>query len=351
MSDAIINGKFLSQKITGVQRFAGEISKRLPFNIITPPNNKNNKFYHLNNNLKYVGTNGGVLWEQFLLPKFIKKNYPNALLINLCNTAPILNKNKISCIHDVAFLKHPQYFSNAFTYYYSFIIPLVIKSSKHIITVSDFSRQQLIDSYEIPENNISVISNGCSLFEQQNKVYSNPHPKPYFLFIGSLDPRKKLLFLLDAFKKANIKDYDLVCIGNFHKSFNKKFIEAIQVFTADKRIHFLQDINDETLISYYKHARALINPSVYEGFGLPLIEALSLKCPVIASEIPVFKEVGLDHIDYFKSEDKMELIYFLKYYSKQDCRVIDDTIATEIKERFSWNKSANKLNKLIEDLS
>lgn len=162
----IVNSRFLTQKITGVQRFAIEISLRLkaimkddiffvaPHDIIQ--NEIANKL-----EVKVIGKHTGHLWEQWDLTKFLKKN-GSPLLLNLCNMAPLMYTNKISTIHDIAFVRYPQTFSKKFLWFYKIMIPRIIKSSIKVITVSEFSKQEIVDEYNIDPNMVGVIYNAVN---------------------------------------------------------------------------------------------------------------------------------------------------------------------------------------------
>mgnify|MGYP002626364654 CR=1 FL=1 len=111
--------------------------------------------------VKIVGKHTGHLWEQWDLPHYLKKN-GCPLLLNLCNLAPLRYKNKISTIHDVSFIRYPQTFSKKFLLFYNFMIPKIISSSKMILTVSEFSKREIIDVYGTDENKIEVIYNAVN---------------------------------------------------------------------------------------------------------------------------------------------------------------------------------------------
>lgn len=175
-----INARFLTQSLTGVQRFAIEISlqlKKLLGNevVFLSPHNIVQDNYANELKARIIGTHCGYIWEQLDLPLFLRKhNYP--LLLNLANTAPIMYRNKISTIHDLAFLSYPQTFTKKFLYTYKLLIPLIAKSSRHIITVSEFSKNEINKAYHIKKEDITVIYSAVSkeLFYKENKdVKSN----------------------------------------------------------------------------------------------------------------------------------------------------------------------------------
>jgi len=142
----IVNARFLTQKMTGVQRFATELAVRLAeekcldIEFVTPKN-----IVHLNLarklNAKIIGSFSGHLWEQICLPFYLRVN-KKPLLINLCSTAPIIYKNQIITHHDITYIRFPQSFSSKFILLYKLIIPLILRSSKKVITVSNFSKKR-----------------------------------------------------------------------------------------------------------------------------------------------------------------------------------------------------------------
>jgi glycosyltransferase involved in cell wall biosynthesis len=309
-----INGKFLSQKLSGVQRYAAEICKELtsPVKIACAPDHFNKTTYQLPQELDLLGTSAGIIWEQHKLPRYLNsKDKP--LLLSLCNVAPLLYENKITCLHDIAFERHPQFFSKKFVLYYRWLIPRLLKSSRHIITVSEFSKREISSFYDIDPGNISVVPNASSFVPIQGSEQSNVHPRPYFLFVGSLDPRKNLLFLLQAFHEANLEDTDLIIVGAGHASFAVN--PEIKRFRNIENIVFTGYISDAELRNYYAGAIALINPSLYEGFGLPIAEALSMNTPVLASAIEAFEEVGGTDVVYFCPTKRDDLSNLIKTFS------------------------------------
>lgn len=306
-----INGKFLSQKVSGVQRYAAEICRELSstVKIACAEDNLNATTYHLRQDLDVAGSSAGVLWEQYSLPQFLMKKKDKPLLLNLCNVAPVFYENKITCLHDIAFERYPDFFSKKFVLYYRWLIPRVLKSSRHIITVSEFSKREISSFYHIDPADISVAPNASSFKPAQQEEIIVAHPRPYFLFVGSLDPRKNLLFLLRAFQEAHLENIDLIIVGASHASFagNKE----MERFRNIRNIIFTGYIDDVDLRNYYSGAIALINPSLYEGFGLPIAEALSMNTPVLASAIEAFEEVGGTDVVYFnptKIDDLSNLI-------------------------------------------
>ena len=223
------------------------------------------------------------------------------------------------------------------------MIPAIIKTSRHIITVSEFSKSELMSYYKLRDEQVTVVPNaGFSLLgpiQEENKA---PLHKPYFLFVGSADPRKNLLFLLKAYTAARLRDTDLVVAGSGYASFNSSLLKETALFNSNPQIHFLGHITDSQLTDYYHYAKAVIVPSLYEGFGLPVAEALSAACTVLAADIPVFREVAGEHAWYFHPAQPEGLIALLQRLDKAP-KKNNEAGLRHIHRQYSWKKSANRL--------
>ncbi|MBU9848541.1 glycosyltransferase, partial [Rahnella aceris] len=154
----------------------------------------------------------GHLWEQITLPLYLYKN-ERPLLINLCNTAPVSYPNQIVTHHDITYLKFPKSFPFSFRLLYRLIAPLILKNSKHIITVSDFSKKEIVTNYRCPLDKISVIPNAYSdIFKPYITKTDLQKKENYLLAVSSTNFHKNFHGLIDAFLSADI-DMDLKIIG------------------------------------------------------------------------------------------------------------------------------------------
>lgn len=346
-----INARFLTQELTGVQRFAIEISLRLKKAlgnkiIFLSPNNIIQEEYAKQLEVQIIGKHTGHLWEQIDLPLHLRK-IGKPILINLANMAPIFYRNKISTIHDVAFLAFPKTFSKSFLYAYKFLIPRILKTSKHIITVSNFSKEEIIKAYHIKNEQISVIYNAVS---NNFKYKKNDYLKQqsYFLAVSSLNYRKNFIAVLQAFiryAKSNPNE-NLYIIGDI-KSSSFKGID-IKKYKEHKQIKFLGRISDKELIDYYSNAIGFIYPSLYEGFGIPPLEAQACDCPVLLSNIPSLKEIFTEsgiYCDPYNIDDIVHKIAELKFNSIELRARGHSNV-----ERFSWEKSSREILEVITNI-
>lgn len=346
MKKVYINARFLTQPISGVQRFAIEISKEIikkgyPIVFLAP---KNILHQELANdlNVKEIGVLKGHLWEQIELQSyvFLKKGF----LISFCNTAPLFYKNQIVTVHDLCFRIYPNWFSKSFSMIYNFMIPKICLNAKAIITVSESSKNELYTELGISKEKITVVYNAiASVFnevEPFNRKNTSPMKNEYILTVSSHHPRKNFKRLIEAFKLVNKPNLKLCILGKMNNNFGKtKLLE-------DENIHYLENIDDDELKNYYKFSKLFVFPSVYEGFGIPIIEAMKFGVPVCVSDIPVFHEICKTNAIYFNPLDiediKNKIIESLEMPIKTD----DVDLS-----RFNWERGALKIIELSEEYS
>jgi glycosyltransferase involved in cell wall biosynthesis len=342
----IVNARFLTQPISGVQRFAIEISKELIKNnlpiVFLAPKNIIHHDLAKELNVRVLGRLTGHLWEQLELQTYVLRK--DAFLISFCNTAPLFVKNQIVTIHDLCFKIHPEWFSKSFSKFYNFLIPQLVKVSKAIITVSNVSKKELIEELNVPEGKITVIYNAVASIFEENDLSNRVEIKrlikdDYILTVSSHHPRKNFDRLVKAFKLIEQDNLKLCIVGNMYQNFNSKEL------VGDDNVLYLQNISDEELIAYYKHARFFVFASVYEGFGIPIIEALKVGTPICVSDIPVFREICQENTLYFDPYDindiNNKMIQLLNNPKKADN--IDFT-------KFSWKDGAAKITRLINEI-
>ncbi|RKR14769.1 glycosyltransferase involved in cell wall biosynthesis [Maribacter vaceletii] len=345
----IVNARFLTQKITGVQRFGIEISKELkrlnPDIIFVSPKNIIHVDVAKELNVKCIGPFSGHAWEQITLQKYVISK--NALLISLCNTAPLFIKNQVVTIHDLCFKVHPEWFSKSFYTFYNFLIPRIVKKALFVLTVSETSKNEIIEILGVHENKISVIYNAVAPFFLSNEFHENVKNKllnkKYILTVSSHHPRKNFKSLIDAFNLINDPNLNLYIIGNVNKHFIQNYIKK-----DNTRVKFLSNILDADLVEFYKRATLFVYPSLYEGFGIPIIEALSQQTTVVVSDIPVFREVCENHDVFFFNpysinDIKNNILLGLKNLNKNKIKQEDLSL------KYSWEKSAKKVLKIINE--
>lgn len=338
--------------MTGVQRFAEEISLQIEHMrddvILLVPDVKAIKKQSLLKrfNIEEVPGLSGHLWEQITLPLYLLRR-KSPLLINLGNTAPVFYSHQVVTHHDITYLKYPKSFPFSFRLLYRIISPLMIRNSKQVVTVSQFSRSEISSQYRCQEEKIKIIYNAVSdLFEPTKEVTSEPDKERYLLAVSSTNYHKNFHGLIDAFSDANL-DIDLKIIGDSADVFS-----TLDLKRNHPRIHFVGRVNDDELVKLYQHATAFVFPSFYEGFGIPPLEAQACGCPVISSNTASMPEVLGESVLYFNPESKREIINSLSLIvSDVELRAQLVEKGFKNKERFSWGESASKLNDIIRNVS
>ena len=340
ISKIYINGKFLTQQSTGVQAYAFgmmEAMKRqnIPFEVLSPKSTELSDSF----NAKKIGFFSNLnLWEQCSLPFFVNKQ-SNSILINFCNSAPLYAKHQIVTIHDLAFeQKDVKWFSFGFRRWYRFLIPRIVKTAKVIFTVSEFSKKEIITHYKVNSKNIKVIPNGLYA---NIKIASQQIQENYVLLVGGNNPRKNAVFIIEQIEKIEKLGLKLVILNAGNSVFDSSEI------AIHPSIIQLNYVATEQYYSLIKYAKALIYPSLYEGFGIPILESLCLKTPVICSDLLVFRESYGDLPLYFGPTNSSE---FSKALEKLEDVVISDLDVEKLKQKYSFDESVSLILKTLQEL-
>ena len=295
-----INGRFLTQRITGVQRYAIEIvkcmdsllSEKDEITILIPPEPQVNFLNLKNIKQKTVGKLKGHFWIQISLPRYIKKH--GGELLTFSGTAPVFSPG-FWTVHDITCIRHPESFDWKFRFVYTLALKIGLKRCKKIFTVSEFSKNEISDYFKISKDRIQIAYSSANYllgakYKDVDVAKLGVKPKEYYLSVSSRNLHKNQKFIGELAKR--FPDRTFVIVGGQHKSFN-----AISEVKADgegsaSNIIYTGYISDEELTNLYKYAKGFIFPSVYEGFGLPPLEAIIQGCTSLAlSDIPVFREI------------------------------------------------------------
>ncbi|SDU24194.1 Glycosyltransferase involved in cell wall bisynthesis [Polaribacter sp. Hel1_33_78] len=341
----VINARFLTQNTTGVQRYAIEICNRFPKEIknkkivfVAPKGHLMNKNKLNTYDVKQFGSFKGHLWEQIDLINFLKKNN-NPILLNFGGIGPVYYKNKITYVHDLAFKYYPETFSYLFQKAYNIFVPISARNALRVITVSNYVKKDIETHFKI--NNTEVVY--CA----QSNHFKNLSLKreKIILAVSSLDPRKNFNRIINAYQQLDT-DYKLYFVGAKSKSFSEININKE---SANENIIFTGYLNDNDLIKLYNRASIFIYASLFEGFGMPPLEAQACGCPCIVSNKTSLPEVYLDSVEYCEPESiesiKDKLEFLINNKERRDELVKKGHKNTS---RFSWDMSAKKLTSIIE---
>ena len=344
-----INGRFLSQRITGVQRYAREMVTAID-KILAKEDNQNEWYLLTPNNIvgnislsvikiKKCGSLNGHIWEQLELPWYARDGF----LLNFCNCAPLFKRKQLVTIHDAAVAAYPNAYSWNFRTWYKIMFYICGKCAEKIATVSNFSKNELHRYFSIPLDKIIVTYNGIDhmekIIEDDSIVKElNLYGEKFVLAVSSQNPTKNFSLVLKTAKL--MPETKFVIVGGSNKT-----IFAAENHEKMSNVIYTGYISDEKLISLYRHASVFVYPSLYEGFGIPPIEALSQGCPVIVSDCASLPEVCGDFTQYCNGSDEKIMCKKIKDVLSENVQkkyMIDD-----IREKYSWDKSAGILFKCI----
>lgn len=345
-----INGRFLTQPMTGVERYAYKMCQTLraigqSFTVVCPHADIQPCYDVSGFHIIRFGRGGSHLWEQCVLPFFFlaKRDY---LVVSFTGLGSILIRHKVMTIHDLSYLENPSWFSKTYYWWYKVMTPLAVRTSRAVITVSEFSKREIQRFYPFlqPEH-IHVVY--CAVDQHLFKPYTDiPHPDERFILcVSSIDPRKNFTRLIEACQ--GLTGTKLYIVGKY----NRVFSQQMQLDTTSDYIKFLGRVSDEELARLYNQAVCFVFPSLYEGFGMPPLEAMACGCPVLVSDIPVEREVCGDAAHYFNPLDPNDILHTITQYlnnanvTKEKMR----QIGFENIMRFSWEKSAQTLMNIVND--
>ena len=331
-----LNGRFYSHTHpTGMQRYALEMVSRVGggLEIVRPgPSLKGGM---------------GHLWEQAYLPVAARKS----LLWSPNNTGPVAVSRQVVTIHDLIPLDHPEWFSPRFVALYRWLLPRLVHKAQHLVAISEFTRLRLIEGLRVDSSKITVIPNGVDKAfrpqtpERINQVRKalNLGDKPYVLCVGSVEPRKNLKGLLAAWAQLpfNIrKEYNLVLAG---KSGRKEVFGDAGLDHVPEGAMFTGYVAQEDLPPLYSGAAVFAYPSLYEGFGLPPLEAMASGVPVVTSNNSSIPEVVGDAGVLVDPSDTQSIAEGLfRLMSREDLRKDYSRRGIERAASLSWDVSAER---------
>jgi len=330
---ASLNGRFLLRSVTGVERYATEIMIQLGARLrrVQPQSTANGL--------------AGALWEQVSLPKHI---HPGEVLWSPANTGPLAVTDQVLTLHDLSPLEHPDWFRPAFALWYRLLIPRLVQRVKHVVVPSEYVRSSVLQRFGFSPERVTVVPGGVDLqkFRPAARNGAGTLPGEYVLYLGTLQPRKDLNSLLQAWQliEAEFPQVNLVIAGSQGKAFARK--AQIQ---GGERLFLPGYIPEERLAGLVASAVVLILPSLDEGFGLPTLEAMACGTPVIATQAGALPElvngVGL----LFKPGDFQALAQTLRRcLSEPDLRQTLVEAGLQQAKRFSWHDSAERMWSVIE---
>jgi glycosyltransferase involved in cell wall biosynthesis len=296
----------------------------------------------------------GHLWEQAFLPAASG----NRLLWSPNNTGPLAVARQICTMHDIIPVEHPEWFNAHFAAWYRWLLPKLTQRVRHLIAVSEFTKQRLVECFGIRPEKITVVWNGVDeQFRRRSmdeiaaarQALGIQSPR-YLLSLGSLEPRKNLHRLLAAWGKLRRElpeDVGLVVVGE--KRTTKVFRDA-SIDVIPDGVHFTGYAAQEYLPALYSGALALVYPSLYEGFGLPPLEAMACGTPVITANTTSLPEItgGAALLIDPRDEDAIAAA-ILRLVADEPLRVSMGARSLAHASKLTWDQSAAQTWKVLEE--
>ena len=360
-----INARFLTQPYTGIGKYTYHLIKA-----ISKFDHQNDYFlftpklvdFPLPGRFKQIRVPEGdyaspslrkAHWEQKLVPQEMEK-----WKIDLAHYLYPSNPNKkskipvIVTVHDAIPWKLPYYTYRLRSKIYQLNAKLALKKADHLITVSDFSKRELQSILPLQDDQITVTHLASSPLDMSDIPESLHLRRPYLLYVGGYDYRKNVPLLMIAYQKfiANQYPIDLILVGGKNQGledfFTDEFTEKIDQHIPVKpkgRIVLTDALSDKELAALYKKAITLVHASNYEGFNLPLVEAMSYGLPMVVSDIPVNHEVAQDAAFYVDPTD--EDTFGLGLHEFLNTPHLQEALRQNAKKRyqdFDWEKTAKQ---------
>lgn len=287
-------------------------------------------------------------WEQFELPRAIRGRDLDAfhtpagqppLLADPLADAPL-----VTTIHDISPITHPEWFSTGYAALYRALTPLAVRASDAILTVSGFARDEIVDAYPAADGKTVAAYNGVTPPPEGGEDAAVPDldGEAFLLFVGSANRRKNLKTLLDAYRRYRTRTDDpapLALVGPERDV----FADPESGYDGGDGVRTLGFVSDERLGWLYRNATAFVFPSLYEGFGLPIVEAMSVGTPVVTSDRGAMAEVAgeaahlVDPLDAAAMADGVDRV------------TSDEAYRERLRERgreraaaFTWDRTAER---------
>ena len=339
-SNYVVNARFLAHRVTGIQRYAREIASRLSGSpqMLAPVDGKGVR---------------GHLWEQTMLPR----QAAGRLLWSPCGAGPLSYERQVVTFHDLFPIEHPEWYSKAYARWYDFMFRRLATRAIHLIAISEYTKGRIVKVLGRDPNEITVVHNGpaastrlTGTVEAAKACAALALPsRRYILSLSSLEARKNLPAILDSWRVAQRSLPDDVWLVLAGQQASAAVFGRQQLGAIPARVHFTGYVPEEHLAGLYSGASLFLFPSLAEGFGLPLLEAMNCGLRTITSGNSSLPEVGGDAAIYVDPLNVREIAAaILRHMPKKNAAAAPFLPAIEQAGRFSWCESARRTEDVLE---
>lgn len=352
----MINLAVLFDKPTGIATYAQNIIPSLDsLNPILLSARKFDAFecYAIADNMTPANGSKGhmkrLLWNQFQLPQIYDKLKAD-LIYSPIPEAPLYSKCRyVVMCHDLIPLRFPR-LTSPLTKYFRYVVPLVLKQAEHIICNSEATARDIVDFYGIAANKITPILLGYDAAHFYPREISNSSDKnPYFLYLGRQDPYKNLEKLINAFAAVPNQDYHLAIAGSTDSRFTPKLQQQAQELGIENRLAWLDYLDYQELPLIISGAVALVFPTLWEGFGLPVLEAMACGTPVITSSLASLPEITGDAAILIDPHNTSAITSAMVSITQdKNMRSQLSQLSIQQAQKFSWTKTGAATKQVLE---
>ena len=302
-------------------------------------------------NARWKKVHADVSWhsvrEQLVMPSLFAHEKLDVVHVPYFSIPILYNGAMIVTIHDLIIehfdtgkaSTHSRLFYRLKRFLYTMVVSIGVRKARHIITPSVATKDEVVSHYGVSENKITVTHEGIDThitsFRQAAQKEKPLVRTPYFLYVGNAYPHKNVRTVIDAISHA---DVHMVFVGK-KDFFYQRLAQDVSKQGLSSRVTFFGFAQDRQLALLYTHAEALVFPSLMEGFGLPPLEAIACGCPVIASDIPVHREILGDLVTYFAPIDSQALATLFTGWKKRDHQVTEKE-EKEFLKKYDWHDMA-----------
>lgn len=303
----------------------------------------------------------GRIWTQIGLPLALHiENQKPDVFFSPSHYAPRFSPiPTVISIMDLSYIHFPHLFKKTDLYKLKRWTKYSVIQAEKVLTISNASKNDIIHQYHIKPEKIIVTYPGLPMQIANKKdelvIEKYKIKKPYILFVGTLQPRKNIVRLIEAFseimKKNDKKDLGLVVVGKKGWMY-EEILQAPKKYSVEEHVQFLEFVGDNDLPALYSNASCFVLPSLYEGFGLPVLEAMSYECPVITSNISSLPEAGGDaalYVDPTNVHDIADKIVQVLADDKLRKKMIEK--GKKQIAKFSWERTAKETLKVLEEVA
>lgn len=346
----------LDDNFSGIERFALNIAKnmikqdQLNDYVLIFKNKIHKEFLNTKDNVECIvlkGKNRLVFNQITLMLNLYRIKADKYLFLSFPSPLLFFSKKITTTIHDLTCFLYPDTMNTLSKIYFRISIYKNILCKENIVTVSESSKKDIIKKFG-DKLNIRVIYNGISenflnqIDKEQMIIVKDKYKLPdnYILSVSTLEPRKNLKFLINTYinlKEADLIDEDLVLVGRKGWKFDDIF-DSSKAEILNKYVKFTGFVEDEDLPYIYANANIFVFPSIYEGFGIPIIESIAMNTNVLTSNIPTSIEVTNNLCTYFDPFDEESLKSELLNYVSTPSELLTEHI-----KKYNWSTSANDL--------